>query len=62
MNTYSLQEFDKTIPEYQLALEKSRYREKLTGCKTCSVKILLIMLLTHTRLNCKIFFICSFLP
>ena len=29
-NSYSLQEFDKTIPEYQLALEKSGYREKLT--------------------------------
>ena len=32
-NSYSLQEFDKTIPEYQLALEKSRYREKLTYVK-----------------------------
>ena len=29
-NSYSLQEFDKAIPEYQLALEKSGYREKLT--------------------------------
>ena len=32
-NSYSLQEFDKTIPEYQLALEKSGYREKLTYVK-----------------------------
>ena len=32
-NSYSLQEFNKTIPEYQLALEKSRYREKLTYVK-----------------------------
>ena len=32
-NSYSLQEFNKTIPEYQLALEKSGYREKLTYVK-----------------------------
>ena len=32
-NLYSLQEFDKTILEYQLALEKSGYREKLTYVK-----------------------------
>ena len=32
-NSYSLQELNKTIPEYQLALEKSRYREKLTYVK-----------------------------
>ena len=32
-NSYSLQEFDKTIPEYQLAFEKSGYREKLTYVK-----------------------------
>ena len=32
-NSYSLQEFNKTIPEYQLALEKSRYKEKLTYIK-----------------------------
>ena len=32
-NSYSLQEFNKTIPDYQLALEKSGYREKLTYVK-----------------------------
>ena len=32
-NLYSLQEFNKTIPEYQLALEKSGYRKKLTYIK-----------------------------
>ena len=32
-NSCSLQEFDKTIPECQLALEKSGYREKLTYVK-----------------------------
>ena len=32
-NSYSLQEFNKTIPEYQLALEKNGYREKLTYVK-----------------------------
>ena len=32
-NSYSLQEFNKTFPEYQLALEKSGYREKLTYVK-----------------------------
>ena len=32
-NSYSLQEFNKTIPKYQLALEKSGYREKLTYVK-----------------------------
>ena len=32
-NSYSLQEFNKTIPEYQLVLEKSGYKEKLTYVK-----------------------------
>ena len=32
-NSYSLQEFNKTIPEYQLALGKSGYKEKLTYVK-----------------------------
>ena len=32
-HSYSLQEFNKTIPEYQPALEKSGYREKLTYVK-----------------------------
>ena len=32
-NLYSLQEFNKTISEYQLALEKSEYSEKLTYVK-----------------------------
>ena len=32
-NSYSLQEFNKTIPKYQLAFEKSGYRKKLTYVK-----------------------------
>ena len=31
--SHSLQEFNKTIPKYQLALEKSGYRKKLTYVK-----------------------------
>ena len=42
-NSYSLQEFNKTIPEYQLALEKSGYREKLTR-RTKTNKSILINL------------------
>ena len=32
-NSYRSQEFNKTISEYQLVLEKSRYRKKLTYAK-----------------------------
>ena len=32
-NSYSLQEFDKTIPEYQLTLEKKRIQRKITYVK-----------------------------
>ena len=32
-NSYSLQEFNKTIPEYQSALENSGYKEKLAYLK-----------------------------
>ena len=42
-NSYSLQEFNKTISEYQLALEKSGYREKLTR-RTKTNKSILINL------------------
>ena len=43
-NSYSLQEFNKTTPEYQSALEKNDYKKKLTHIKQEPKKTDLIQL------------------